>query len=536
MASSSLCFSDFAVKNTTYETAFISIRLEIVVYDTIIVVMKGIISTLLLIILCTLAASAQTKHDYIWPIGYGMIGQSPSGHQFGGIIMDFNQSPISFTLQDYICDRPRAAISDKNGRLVAYSQGCKVFDANHQVMLNGDTLGPGNVFNAYCGQNGDYPDYQPCIFLTSPNSDSLYYLFHIRGDDYWWSPMNLMYTVIDASKENGLGAVVAKNQSILSDSFFLGGYVAATRHGNGRDWWIISPRRWSFNIHVASLTPEGVNYTGMQNFDTLGWVVDSSFCCSQTAFSQDGRKYFRNSRDNLVAYDFDRCSGKLSNPVKLDWDSLPFGGGGVATSPNSRFLYLTSGGTVQQYDLWAPDWKNSMQVVAVYDGTLAPFPANFFQMMPGPDGKIYIVTSYDNNVLHVIHAPNEPGLACMVEQHAITLPALSSFFSPNFANYNLGPVDPPCMISGTEESDMTLLTAGQLHIWPNPTTDAVYWYGSGVRSSIQLYDATGKWLFSTKINPEENMYSLDLSKLQPGLYMIRLECEGRTCLARVVKQ
>jgi hypothetical protein len=51
-----------------------------------------------------------------------------------------------------------------------------------------------------------------------------------------------------------------------------------------------------------------------------------------------------------------------------------------------------------------------MQVVAVYDGTLAPFPANFFQMMPGPDGKIYIISSYANNILHVIHHPDSLGL------------------------------------------------------------------------------------------------------------------------------
>ena len=94
--------------------------------------------------------------------------------------------------------------------------------------------------------------------------------------------------------------------------------------------------------------------------------------------------------------DFDRCTGTLSNPVRLDWDSVPSGGGGVAVSPNSRFLYLSSGGTVQQYDLWASDLAASMQVVAVYDGTLVPYPANFFQMMSGPDGKIYIITTYSN--------------------------------------------------------------------------------------------------------------------------------------------
>jgi len=307
--------------------------------------------------------------------------------------MDFNVTPPTLTLQDYICARPRAAISDKNGKLIAYTEGCRVINRNHQIMHNGDTLNPGEVFNEFCVNEGDYPSWQPTIFLPKPGSDSLYYLFHIRGDDYWWWPMNLMYSTIDASGDNGNGVVRTKNIAIFSDSLFLGDYVTATRHGNGRDWWIVNPRQYSNNIHVSIFTADTVEYMGMQDFDHLNLEIDSFPWTSQTAFSTDGSKYFRNSPNSLLILDFDRCNGTLSNPVRLDWDSVPYGGGGVATSPNSRFLYLTSGNTVQQYDLWASDLAASMQVVAVYDGSLAPFPANFFQMMPGPDGKIYIISS-----------------------------------------------------------------------------------------------------------------------------------------------
>ncbi|MFN0035445.1 MAG: PKD domain-containing protein [Saprospiraceae bacterium] len=386
------------------------------------------------------SAFAQLKHDNTWTIGYGQIWPSSDGYPFGGVIMDFSTAPPTFSLLAYIFDRPKATISDKNGQLVAYTNGCMIVNRDHELMVNGDTLNPGDVFNGFC-ENGDYPLWQPTIFLPKPGSDSLYYLFHIRSDDEFWSPINLMYSILDASGDEG-GVVVSKNNSALSDSLFLGRYVTATRHGNGLDWWVVTPRRFSNGIHVSLLSTEGVEYKGIQDVTSR---IDSAFWGSQTAFSQDGSKYFRNSTNGLLMLDFDRCDGILSNPVYLDWDSIPFGGRGVATSPNSRFLYLTSGGTVQQYDLWAADLAASMQVVAAYDGFLAPYPATFFQMMPGPDGKIYIITTYDNNVLHVIHNPNEPGLACKVEQHAYTLPARTSFFIPNFANYNLGPIDgAPC--------------------------------------------------------------------------------------------
>jgi hypothetical protein len=389
-------------------------------------------------------AFSQLKHDNIWTMGYGKIGQNSGGNQFGGVIMDFSTAPPTFSLIDYIFLRPRAAISDRNGQLVAYTNGCMIVNRNHELMVNGDTLNPGAVFEEFC-EKADYPLWQPTLFLPKPGSDSLYYLFHLRDDDYLWNPMNLMYSIVDASAEGGDGAVISKNNSVLSDSIFLGNYVTATRHANGRDWWVLVPRRFSNNKHVTLLNPEGVEYMGMQNLDSLGIEIDTPYCCSQTAFSADGSKYFHNSPKNLLMLDFDRCTGILSNPVRLDWDSVPYGGGGAATSPNSRYLYLSSGRTVQQYDLWASNLAATMQVVAEYDGFLAPFPTDFFQMMPGPDGKIYIITSYSNNILHVIHNPNERGLACNVEQHAITLPALQSYFINNFANYNLGPIDgSPC--------------------------------------------------------------------------------------------
>ena len=434
--------------------------------------------------------------------------------------MDFNASPQIFTLQDYIIDRPKATISDKHGQLIAYTDGCRILNRDHQRMLNGDTLSPGAVFEEFCG-SVSYPSWQPTIFLPKPGSDSLYYLFHIRGDDYWWSPMNLMYSVIDASGDGGLGVVISKNKVVLSDSLFLGDYVTATRHGNGRDWWIVNPRQFSNNFHISLLSKDTVVYKGMQDFDHLNLEIDSFPWNSQTAFSADGSKYFRNSPKSLLMLDFDRCTGKMSNPVRLDWDSLPFGGGGVATSPNSRFLYLTSGGTVQQYDLSAPDLAASMQVVAVYDGTLAPFPANFFQMMPAPDGKIYIITSHDNNVLHVINNPNDLGLACNVEQHAITLPARQSYVFINFANYNLGPLDPPCDTTGGVGTVSQNVSSRRLQVVPNPTTGLTeVSLPNSEGGLISVYNSGGQKIKSIAIPPGTPKLSLDLEQNPTGIYAV----------------
>ncbi len=306
-------------------------------------------------------------------------------------------------------------------------------------MLNGDSINPGKVYNVYCNLPYFYPIIQPCIFLPKPGSDSLYYLFHLRSDDKYRNPMNLLYSEIDASGDNGNGAVISKNNTLLSDSLYLGQFVTATRHANGRDWWVAVTRRFHSEIHVTLVTPDTVQYMGMQD---VGFTeVDSAYCCNQTRFAPDGSKFFRNHPWGMLILEFDRCNGAFSKPVYWDYHIVPHGSGGVAISPDNRFLYLCSGLTIQQYDLRASDVLSSREVVAEYDGYISPDPTYFFHAQLGPDGKIYILTTSNNDILHVIHSPNKKGSACKVEQHGIKLPARGSFFVPNFPNYRLGPLD-----------------------------------------------------------------------------------------------
>ncbi len=473
---------------------------------------------------------AQANYGNIWTIGYGEIGQA-GGYSFGGILMDFNASPPTFTLHDFPCDRPKACISNENGQLLAYTDGCEVFNREHQIMLHGDSLNPGKVYKLFCAQT-NYPLWQPTVFLPKPGSDSLYFLFHIRADDYYWNPMNLMYTIIDATGDSGKGEVLSKNNVILSDSIYLGNYVHAVRHGNGRDWWIVCPRRYSYDMHVSLLTPGGVEYKGIQKIDLI--KVDSTCCISQQAFSTDGSKYFRNSTEGLTVYDFDRCSGLFTVSTFLDWDSLPHGEGGVVTSPNNRFLYLTSGGTVQQYDLWASDLANSMQVVGVYDGTVAPYPANFFWMLRGPDGKVYMITTYDNMVLHVIHHPDSLGLSCGFEQHAITLPALSSYFMPNLPNYKLGALSAPC--TPTSETDELNEKLRYLSITPNPASNTIRLsLPQSIKGVLHLYSLSGSSLL-TEIWEGDDA-TIDAAEIPSGFYWIEVrELGGAVFAGKVIVQ
>jgi hypothetical protein len=396
------------------------------------------------------------KNDYVWTLGYGPTGINSQGVQFGGVLMDFAHGPAKLSLTGYSILFPHAAISDRDGSLVAYTDGCRVLNRHHQIMANGDSISPGEVFDNYCGLIatdppywGDYPVWQGDLFLPFPDSDSRYALFHLKGDDTSWHARYILYSVIDAAGAGGDGAVTEKN-ALLADDPEMAPYTAATRHANGRDWWLAVPRRGGHNeVHLVLLTPEGAEYRGMMG---TGFPdVAPGHCCGQTCFSPDGSKYLRNYPGGLLVLDFDRCAGAFSNPRYLDYNTVPVGAGGVAVSPNSRFAYLGAGGAVHQYDLLAPDLAASLQVVATYDGGLSPFPATFFHAMLAPDGRIYLVSSYTNDILHRIERPDEQGEACGVSQWAVALPAITGFIMPNFPNYRLGPLDgSPCDTLGID--------------------------------------------------------------------------------------
>ena len=290
---------------------------------------------------------------------------------------------------------------------------------------------------------------QGILGLPFPGKGHQYALIHVpRG--YVGPPIStvgvlkLFYTIIDMGQNNGLGAVVDKSIPLLIDTLQLG-KLKAVKHANGRDWWVLVPEAYTNNIYRILFDPEGFRVMGKQ---TIGSKLYPG--AGQADFSPDGFRYaifdtYNSSMPDAVdVYDFDRCTGLLSNPRHFElWISSY--AGGLTFSPNSRYLYVHTSLVVAQYDLEAPDLEASRVEVAWYDGYESPFPTHFFAGQLAPDGKIYISTSNGTDVLHVIHRPDEAGVACMLEQHGIRVPTYNATSMPNFPNYRLGPLDgSPC--------------------------------------------------------------------------------------------
>jgi hypothetical protein len=401
--------------------------------------MRLFLSIIVLMVVFDVAAQ---KHDYVWLMGQN----SQNTIEHAGTVIDFNISPpdIYYEFRDMFFRQATASICDTAGNLLFYTNGIYIANSLGEPMENGMGLNPGP--HAETWQDYGYILDQGAMVLPLPESDSLYYLLHLdrelNQEQSGTESLHFYYTLIDISANNGLGTVIDKNQVVLEGVFDIG-KITAVKHANGRDWWVLL-RRMGGNIYPRFLiTPRGIKVFEDQ-------VLGISFpeppaSLGQAVFSPDGSIY---AKVNLTGsfgdpifisiFDFNRCTGQLSNPIQFTYADTA-SCAGIAISPNSRFLYVSSFRYLYQYDLWASDIEASRITVAEWDGFVENnfFATTFYLAQLAPDDKIYINSNNSVSYLHVINQPDLPGLLCDVCQHCVDLPSINSFAMPNFPNYRL---------------------------------------------------------------------------------------------------
>jgi PKD repeat protein len=398
------------------------------------------------------------KEDYNWMLGLRDWALQDS--VFSLMNINFNESPATITQLflsgDWGFGPASTVISSPEGDLVCYSNGTDIRNKNHEVIINGADFIEGNT--AYSGSSR----VQGALILPLPGADSMYYF--ISGDRVTFYNSNgvissgfspLHYSIVDFANSDQ-GEVTEKETSIITDTV-RAELIVACRHGNGRDWWLINNIYESNQFHRLLLSPEGLSAEGLQ---TVGNPIDPGL--PQASFSPDGAWYAQynwsgvigNSTDvNIDIYQFDRCTGLLSNHIQIK-DIAVGVPGGVSFSPNSRYLYTSAWDKIYQFDLQAADIPASRDTVAEYDGFIdvngggggLPYATRFFIMQNTPDGKIYIsCPNTPTRYLHVIDQPDSAGVACNVLQHHIHLPSYNWYTVTNFPHFRLGKLQgSPC--------------------------------------------------------------------------------------------
>ncbi len=312
-------------------------------------------------------------------------------------------------------------------------------------------------------------------------------------------------------ENNGLGKVVAINQPFLQDTLCYG-KLTACKHANGRDWWILIPKWNSAVFFTFLLTPDDLKSHGTQK---IGPTPISN--AGQAVFSPDGTKYVKYNAVGgaiggwLDIHDFDRCNGALSNCQSKHIDTV--GAPGVAISLNSRYLYVSNGLWLHQYDLSAADIMASETLLGTYDGYKSPSNTFFFLLQLAPDGKLYMNSAATVNTLHVIHRPDLPGADCRFEQHGVQLPTLNNWSMPNFPNYRLGPLDgSPCDTLGLDNQPAAHF---RWEFWDTLSPLHVYFTDLSIYEPDEWHWDFGDGTTSTEKDPEHEYTA-------PGVYEVCL--------------
>lgn len=415
------------------------------------------------LIFLTSALSAQ-KHDYMWPLGYN---PETSAFRF---FYNFNTDTPSVSLRTdtYSTGLYSASYCDKNGQLMFFSNGLKIFDKNGAIVENGEGLNPTVV---EWQTQLSYPGGQTGFFLENPSNASILYFIsldfgeHPAGQwPYVFVGKNVVVATIDITANNGAGKVLEKNRVLLTGTLMS---PAACRHANGRDWWILTSNADENQHYRILLTPSGFSAPQTQAIGSKPSPLLIGNNLVGNCFSPQGQ-YYVDAHEQLgfSIFQFDRCSGLLSQEKRYDYPApdpqtpnfrrYSYGSGAVF-SPDEKLFYKTTKynpaaaewavvGNIPylfQFDLTAPDLAASIDTINTINPLeYYPYALNldgFYGAELGPDGRIYIV--HQANSYCSVQYPNIRGKGCKFIHDKPFFDVQKGAAIPYMPNYRLGSLD-----------------------------------------------------------------------------------------------
>ncbi|MBK9673444.1 MAG: T9SS type A sorting domain-containing protein [Bacteroidetes bacterium] len=464
----------------------------------------------------------------------GIVNKWLIGYPGGGanVFIEFNKDSIlsidTVKLKMSFRDL-NASICDSYGNMLFYTNGGWIANSTNDTMMNGNDLTPG-PYASYWKIDG-FRNSQGAVIIPFPADSTKYYLFHqtvdLASNGQTVIPSkNIFYSVIDMNLDGGLGAVTLKNNVILNDTLTYGA-LTICKHANGRDWWLLCHRAHSDMFFEFLISPTGISGPFSQS---IGSILNEG-AVGQACFSPDGKKYARYfPDDDLDIYDFDRCTGILSNPVHIIINDGAFCAG-ASFSANSKYLYISSQNYIYQFDVHAPNIELTKDTVAIYDGFASPFhpfQTYFYQSQLAFDRKIYISAPNSVDYLHVINYPDSSGISCDVQQHGIYLKTFNAFTIPNHPNYFL-------RADSGSVCDTLMLTVAQknfenedlnIEVFPNPAQNSFfinYQIKTELTDQFILYDTFGKEIKRTKLNTSAKTQKVNTDNLGNGIYFYKFK-------------
>jgi Secretion system C-terminal sorting domain len=475
-----------------------------------------------------------SKRDYIWQSGFN------DWYPYKlNTFWDFNATPtkVDSMYKKHINLHQVGMICDTKGHLLLFSNGCLIANAQQIPIDNTIMMNAGDIHNAYCPYG--YLQAQSMLVLPMPTDTNTFVFFHVHLKVDTYNKADKILTTKLTKNANHLFRVIYIDSTLIEAGDLDRGHLTACRHANGRDWWILYPKVSSNVYHKILFSAKGFE----KKIQSIG---DTSTAAEvgggQAVFSPDGTKYVRyNVYSDIRIFDFNRCTGQLSNPIHIPiFDAADtVGFAGCAISSNSRYLYVISTDKIYQLDLQARDIAASKTIILTYDGGVSALGGRytFAQGLLAPDGKIYVSNTGGRNALHIIEAPDSAGLACRAIQRRYLLLESISYALPYFPNFRLGALrGSPCdTLTTTQE----LSESYELKLYPNPadgnlSLDLSLPDFAASNTTIDLEDLFGKRVYHASLPPFTPIHRIDVSLFANGVYLVSLKINGKTKIAQKV--
>lgn len=494
------------------------------------------------------------KRNYIWCFG-----------DSAGIDFDNLSNPATFASGNDTRGS-NCAIADSSGNLLFYatttywplfSQGYAkcgaIYNRNHQVMLNGDTI----IGEAW---------FSEVVIIPFAGTDSMYYVFFAGVTSIY----GLYYCTVNMNGNGGLGEIVSKN--VLLQPFAQIDCLKAIKHGNGRDWWLFF-RRWypgpltpNNEFYRYLISPSGLSNFGVQNIGSLTTTNGGKI-----SFSKSGEKMiYTNYRWLIELYGFDRCTGIISNPITIQPENtVDFTRAYFYSefSPNEKVLYTSvfvknASTYLLQYNL------DTTNIPATRDTIWTQaYPVNAAGALKlAPDDKIYFACAYVsltainypyadsmynmyNMNLSVINQPDSLGAACDFQPYSFYLGGKRTYWGlPNNPDYDMPALaGSPCdTLTGLNPGPLPKERGAELFLtwvgsWQKLFVNAQGLKGRNV--TVEVVDVSGKNLsgccHAEVRGISQNSYftkDIFLPNLSAGVYIVRLKTEKEVLAKKFVKE
>jgi hypothetical protein len=455
------------------------------------------------------------------------------------VILDFNFDTLTIKNKRAQLDPPTifpSNICDTNGKLQFITNEYNIYDSTINTIVQNNT--EIDDYSAPLSGGG-------MMFLDFPNSEKVVCIrsrfeeMHVVP--YYFLQTKFYLSYIDRYANGGRGALIEDKKLLTIVDDTLNMPVGACRHANGRDWWLLMRKFRSNKFFIALVTPNGYSVKEQIIGDPLPLIYGEG---GKAMFSNDGKTFvFGTSLGNsftiapwhFEVFDFDRCSGTLSNQRKCTiTDIYNARVQGVAISPNNRYLYVSMTTKLFQYDLWASNLDSSR----IYIDTSAS-DAFMGDIKLAPNGKMYISALWVYQYLSTIEYPDSAGLACGYRRNSIDLgnPDVNNYYFPNLPCFTLGRDSTVfgCDTLSTVGIETNLLPDKYtISVYPNPSEDIVYIQSSSMISSYEIIDMKGKLL--EKNNHLSDQYELNIQHYTSGIYIIKLYIGDEVVVRKIIKK